>query len=142
MKFAFFFEHFNLVVFYAFSIFGYGISVFLIAFHVPVVITIKIERRDAELSTEIFLNSVEHFTANTLSLIAASYKHGVYITPVINYITRCNAFPVQSDKCKTRIQIMKESVDALLSISVFDTIEKSLAGNHIIIVFLFHCLMI
>ena len=142
MKFAFFFKHFNLVVFYAYSIFGYGVAIFLVAFHVPIVIAIKIERRDAELSTEIFLNSVEHFTAHTLSLIAASYKHGVYITPVFNYITRRNAFPVQSDKCKTRIQIMKESVDATLSISVLNTIEKSLAGNYIIIVFLFHYLMI
>lgn len=127
MRFISFFEHFNLVVFYTFSIFGYGVAIFLVAFHVPVVITIQTERRDAELSTEIILNSVEHFTANTLSLIAASYKYRVNITPVFNYITRCNAFPVQSDKCKTRIQIMKESVDAILSISVLDTIENSLA---------------
>ena len=88
MRFIYFFEHFNLVVFYAFSIFGYGVAIFLITFYVPVVIAIKIERRDAELSTEIFLNRIEHFSAYTLSLIASSYNHGVYITPVFNYITR------------------------------------------------------
>ena len=63
MRFISFFEHFNLVVFYAFSIFGYSISVFLVAFHVPVVITIKIERRDAELSTETLLKVLNVLTS-------------------------------------------------------------------------------
>ena len=63
MKFAFFLEHFNLVVFYAFSIFGYSISVFLVAFYVPVVITIQIERRDAELSTETLLKVLNVLTS-------------------------------------------------------------------------------